>query len=233
MKKLKAGAIAVAKFLKKNIYYVLIICCVAAIGAMVTVTIINNRADDATPADGLSAVENPPVDNPIDEPVNKPDDGKKEEDPKPDEPEPSTPEPVAIVFANPVADATVIKDYSMDALVWNSTLKQYQTHDGVDFAKEEGSPVLAAYDGAVASVTNDTLNGTVITINHDNGLQTVYGSLGNATVAAGDKVTKGAEIGTVSTSYLAEASDGAHLHFEVLESGENISPWEYLVTPEK
>ena len=42
MNKLKTAFTKVGKFLKKNVYYVLIFCCLAAIGTMVAVTVAEN-----------------------------------------------------------------------------------------------------------------------------------------------------------------------------------------------
>ena len=129
----------------------------------------------------------------------------------------NTSAPSSITFIMPVENAEIIKDFSNTALKYNATLKQWEAHKAVDFRAESAANVLAVYDGEVVSVTNNYLNGTVITIKHNNSLQTVYGSLdSNVLVKQGDKVKKGQVIGKTSTSAKNESADGDHLHFEVL-----------------
>ena len=49
----------------------------------------------------------------------------------------------------------------------------------------------------------------------------------NISVKEGDKLTKGAVIGTV-TSFLAEKADGIHLHLELFKKDVLIDPTEYF-----
>ena len=135
----------------------------------------------------------------------------------------------AIVFSMPVASTTLIKGYSDTELQYNSTLNCWRAHYGVDLAAESGSEVFAVLDGTVKSVTTDQLNGTVIVLSHADGFETIYGSLNKTVnVSVGDAVTKGQQIGLVSTSATNEANDGAHLHFEVIKAGKNVDPSLYI-----
>lgn len=132
-------------------------------------------------------------------------------------------------FCLPVASTTVLKGYSDTELQFNSTLNSWRAHYGVDLVAEEGSEVFAVLDGTVKSVTTDQLNGTVIVLTHADGFESVYGSLNNnVNVSVGDSISKGQQIGLVSTSAANEANDGAHLHFEVLKNGENVDPSLYI-----
>ena len=79
----------------------------------------------------------------------------------------------ALQFSLPVAGEK-LNPYSDGKLVKDATLGEWRTHDGLDLKAAKGTPVYAAAEGTVASVKEDGLWGTVITIDHSNGLSTVY-----------------------------------------------------------
>ncbi len=143
-----------------------------------------------------------------------------------------TDEPVStdvVSFTMPVASTNVVMGYSDKELQYNSTLNSWRAHYGVDLLTDVGSEVFAVLDGTVKSVTTDQLNGTVIVLTHKNGLETVYGSLNkNVNVKVGDNVLRGQQIGVIALSATNEINEGAHLHFEVLENGNNVDPSLYI-----
>ena len=146
----------------------------------------------------------------------------------------NTSNPSSINFVMPIENGEIIKDYSATSLKYNATLKQWEAHKAVDIKGADDANVLACYDGTVVSVKNSYLTGTVITIKHNNSLQTVYGSLDeNVLVNEGDKVVKGQVIGKVSSSAKNESADGNHLHFEVLQDNKKVDPNLFLTTSEK
>ena len=129
----------------------------------------------------------------------------------------------------PVLNATIYKEYCGDSLVYNSTLKQWETHNGIDFQVANGSAVYSILDGKIQDVYTNVLEGTVVVVAHDNGLTSTYGSLDdNVKVEVGDKVSRGDELGTVSTSATAESEAGAHLHFAMTDNGQKVDPASYL-----
>ena len=89
-------------------------------------------------------------------------------------------------------------------------------------------PVNAAYEGTVASVTNDAALGTVVTIDMGNGYQASYGQLKDVTVEAGNIVEKGQTIGTVAqpTKYFGE--EGSHLYFQLTKDGQPTDPKTFM-----
>jgi len=129
----------------------------------------------------------------------------------------------------PVLNATIYKEYCGDKLVYNSTLKQWETHNAIDFQVANGSMVYSILDGTVEDVYTNLLEGTVVVVAHDNGLVSTYGSLDeDVKVKKGDSVSRGDEIGEVSTSASAESDAGAHLHFGLTDNGEKVDPASYL-----
>lgn len=146
----------------------------------------------------------------------------------------STSTPSTIIFTMPVENGEIIKDFSNTSLKYNNTLKQWESHKAVDIKASDDANVFACYDGEVIDVSTTYLKGTVVTIKHNNSLQTVYGSLAESVlVKVGDNVKKGQVIGKVSNSAKNESADGNHLHFEVLLNGVKVDPNLYLVTSDK
>lgn len=140
---------------------------------------------------------------------------------------PSSTDPVT--YVSPLEESSVTNEYSMDTLVHSATLKRWMTHNGVDFKAEKGSKVRAIADGKVESVTNTNLDGNVIVISHDNGLVSIYKSLGeDIPVEEGDTVKAGDVIGYVDVTMMTEMQDGAHLHLEMTLDGKQVNPMDYL-----
>ena len=130
--------------------------------------------------------------------------------------------PTAITFVMPIENGTITKDYSNKA------------HKGVDIKGSDDASVRSAYGGEVVSIENNYLTGTIVTIRHNDNLQTVYSSLDeNVLVKIGDRVSAGQTIGKVSTSAKNESAEGPHLHFEVLENNIKVDPNLYLESSNK
>lgn len=137
-------------------------------------------------------------------------------------------QPAAVTTVQPVSGSTTAS-YSMDALAYNDTMRDWRTHDGVDIAAEDGTQVVAARDGSVTAVYDDDALGRVVTISHDGGYVTTYASLNEDTlVSVGDTVKAGDAIGTVGNTAKLELSEGAHLHFAVSCNGSPIDPATFL-----
>lgn len=118
----------------------------------------------------------------------------------------------------------VILPYSMDTTVYFQTLDAYKCNPGMMIQGDEGSDVIAAYEGVVTSVETSKEFGTVITVDMGNGYEAVYGQLMNVCVGEGDSITTAqniAEVGPVSSYYTEE---GNHLYFAVTKDGVPVSP---------
>ncbi|NLJ41607.1 MAG: M23 family metallopeptidase [Clostridiales bacterium] len=123
----------------------------------------------------------------------------------------------------------IIKEYSMDELVYSSTLKEWTTHPGIDIESSVGEEVKAALGGTVEEIIQDPLMGICITLDHGNGLKTCYANLSTANMVTVDqKVDKGQIISGVGRTAGSEILDSPHLHFEVRLDGQSVDPKEYL-----
>lgn len=98
-------------------------------------------------------------------------------------------------------------------------------HQGVDFRNPKGTPILAADDGVVVSVTSNGSYGKTVRLSHGNGLETLYAHCNTILVSTGQVVKKGEQIATVGATGNAT---GYHLHFEVRKNGVPQNPMNYL-----
>jgi murein DD-endopeptidase MepM/ murein hydrolase activator NlpD len=97
-------------------------------------------------------------------------------------------------------------------------------HTGLDFAAPAGTPVFSALAGTVVEAGYDGAYGNRIIVKHD-GVKTMYAHLSSASVDAGEKVLRGQRIGAVGST---GNSTGPHLHFEVIKSGTQRNPADFL-----
>ena len=136
--------------------------------------------------------------------------------------------PTVSIFVWPVR-GQVVADWSLEVLAYDETMGDWRTHSGVDIAAPVGTQVMAAAAGTVASVEQDDLMGTTVTIAHAEGLTSIYANLGEVpTVEAGDHVNAGDIIGAIGTTAVAESARAPHLHFEMELDGNSVDPVSYL-----
>ncbi len=136
--------------------------------------------------------------------------------------------PVSSKIVLPLVGDTVAV-FSVDQLMYDETLGDWRTHDGIDIRAEAGTFVVATAAGTVLSVDEDERLGVTVRIEHDGGYVTTYASLHPETqVEVGQQVAAGDVIGAVGNTSLSEAGLGAHLHFSVTRNGKNIDPEAYL-----
>lgn len=126
---------------------------------------------------------------------------------------------------------SVQRAYSIETLAYDSTMADWRTHDGIDIACDLGTPVLAVAAGLVVDVRNDDLMGTVVEVDHENGIHSVYANLAaQPPVAAGDRVTMGQVVGSVGSTALGEVNQVSHLHFAMKQDGMSTDPTLYLAS---
>ena len=150
------------------------------------------------------------------------------------EPQPEITEPAELLpqVVSPL-DGTTVTVFSMTELLYDTTMADWRTHDGIDVQAEEGAAVKTAAGGTVQSVTDDELMGTTVVIDHEGGYSTRYSSLQkDVPVTAGQQVVAGEVIGRVGTTSAAESRMGPHLHFSVSRDGAVIDPRDYVGSEE-
>ena len=94
-------------------------------------------------------------------------------------------------------------------------------HTGIDIEANYGDKVASAADGVVLEVAYMGAFGLTIVIDHGNSIGTVYAHLSRTSVAAGQTVKAGDEIGKVGCSGWCT---GPHSHFEVRVASKPENP---------
>ena len=137
---------------------------------------------------------------------------------------PPTTEKRTLKTMSPVEGASIF-GYSMEALSYNQTTRDWRVHNGIDLAADDDAPVMAAADGEVYTVYEDDTLGHTVVIRHNDGYTSCYSSLSDQiTVKTGDKVTMGHIIGYAADSAIVESTLGSHVHFSVTHYDEPIDP---------
>ncbi len=98
-------------------------------------------------------------------------------------------------------------------------------HKGIDFAGEEGEPVVATGAGVVTWSGERYGYGNMVEIDHGDGIVSRYGHALSLSVKVGDVVTKGQQIALMGNT---GRSTGAHVHYEVLQRGQQQDPLPYV-----
>ena len=132
------------------------------------------------------------------------------------------PEVPAYIFPLEDANAEVTNPYGWQA---HPVTKQKSLHSGVDLAADYGTNVLAVANGIVLDCSYDAAYGYILTLEHENGVQTQYAHLSEFLVNAGAEVRQGQIIAKTGDSGWAT---GPHLHLGVLIDGEAVDPLEAL-----
>jgi murein DD-endopeptidase MepM/ murein hydrolase activator NlpD len=98
-------------------------------------------------------------------------------------------------------------------------------HEGLDFVAPFATPILAAADGVVVFAAFHPEFGNLVEINHGGERITRYAHMSALSVAAGEAVRRGQEVGKLGSS---GRSTGAHMHFEVRQNGVAVDPAVFL-----
>ena len=105
----------------------------------------------------------------------------------------------------------------------------YSNHSGIDIAGSYGAPIVASDGGKVTFAGTGTGSywsyGKYVVIDHENGLQSIYGHCSSLCVKAGERVYQGQVIAKVGST---GRSTGNHCHFQIKENGTTVNPYNYL-----
>jgi len=124
-------------------------------------------------------------------------------------------------FDCPVEDSVVSSKFGWR---WGSF------HQGIDFAADYGTPILAPSNGKVYYAAWNGGYGNLLCVSHGSGFTTRYGHCDTIDIGVGQKVRKGQQIATVGSS---GHSTGPHLHFEVRIKGHARDPVDFLKSNRK
>jgi stage II sporulation protein Q len=135
-----------------------------------------------------------------------------------------------VVIAKEYYESDATKEKQEAALVYYDNT--YRQNRGIDIAAKDGKSfdVVASLSGTVAKVNQDPILGFVVEIEHEKGVVTVYQSLADVKVKAGDAVDQGQVIAKASKS-LYDEEVGIHAHFEIRKDGIAVNPLKYVDKP--
>ena len=121
-------------------------------------------------------------------------------------------------------------DYQAEASEQENSLIYYEgtymQSSGVSYSKNDSFDVIAILDGVVREVKEDETLGNVITIEHSNGITSVYQSIKDFAVKVNDPVVAGQTIAKSSTSNISTELEN-HLYFELIIDGICVNPEDY------
>lgn len=129
---------------------------------------------------------------------------------------------------------TFFDETSDDQTVLASSIFFFQVGDskyshpsnGASFSDTNGGvvDVVAPLSGTVLTVVDDDpVRGTIVTIEHEAGIQTVLTGVYNVSVTEGETIEQGQALGVTGLSRL-EPDSGNVVHLEIIQSGSYINP---------
>lgn len=102
---------------------------------------------------------------------------------------------------------------------------QHRFHQGIDIPAPMGTPIVAAESGIVIMAGWRGSYGIMLSIDHGDGLATLYAHNTSNLVSVGDYVERGQIIARIGST---GNSTGPHLHFEVMQHGEREDPLHWV-----
>lgn len=107
-----------------------------------------------------------------------------------------------------------------------SDLPYEARHTGIDIAGPYGQPITAFKSGTVIETGHGATGyGSYVKIDHGGNVTSIYGHLSSITVAVGDKVQAGDQIGREGQTGWAT---GPHVHFEIRSYGKPVNPRSFV-----
>lgn len=94
-------------------------------------------------------------------------------------------------------------------------------HTGTDFRAGEGTPIKAPNQGKVVLADDLYYSGNVVILDHGHGLFSYFAHLSKITVAEGDQVEKGQQVGLVGATGRVT---GPHLHWTMRLAESRVDP---------
>ena len=126
-------------------------------------------------------------------------------------------------FLLPAEGGKIYAAFSGDELVYNRTLDDWRTHNGIDYAAAKGEQVSAPAAGKVTLAGADGSWGPTVAIEDASGRLWRISGVADLKVKAGDTVTAGQALGTVG-SVSCECAEDSHIHLEVKQGEKYLDP---------
>lgn len=118
----------------------------------------------------------------------------------------------------------ILNAYSGDELVYNKTMGDWRTHNGTDYACEQGETVASPVAGTVVEAGKADGNwGEVIAIKDGKGRVWRLCGITGQKVKKGATVTVGQPLGKAG-EIAAECAEDSHIHIEVTQGDEYLDP---------
>lgn len=120
-------------------------------------------------------------------------------------------------------DGTTVTVFSVTELMYDETMADWRTHNGIDIRAEAGEAVRAASDGTVTAVRNDPMWGNVVEVTNGEYVMTYAGLSADILVKMDQSIRAGEQLGSIG-EVPCELSMEPHLHFDVRSNGEYVDP---------
>lgn len=108
--------------------------------------------------------------------------------------------------------------------------KEGRKHHGLDLAFDPKDTLIRAVQAGVVTraATGHSTYGSYVTIDHGDGVSSLYAHLSKIMVKQGQKVSAGMAIGVQGNTGLTRGKTGIHLHLELRINGKHVDPQKYL-----
>jgi murein DD-endopeptidase MepM/ murein hydrolase activator NlpD len=117
----------------------------------------------------------------------------------------------------------IIRDYGSTI---NPATGGFDFHQGIDFAAERGTPIVATADGVITHQGLEEYFGLTVEINHGDGYTTVYSHNMRNAVREGESVRRGDVIAYMGSTGHTTTT---HVHYEVHKDGIPINARYYIL----
>ena len=117
-------------------------------------------------------------------------------------------------------DTNATEDKQVNSLIYFQNT--YMKNTGILYKAQESFDAVAVLSGKVLNVRTDEILGNVVEVEHNTNLRTIYYSLGEVKVKAGDMLIQGQTIGTSGANNISEAKNS--LLFEAYYNGALVNP---------
>jgi septal ring factor EnvC (AmiA/AmiB activator) len=129
-----------------------------------------------------------------------------------------------LLAGRPVEGVTIPMASFRGALDWPAPGRYVRARNGIEIAAPEGTPVTAIHPGTVDYADTFSGFGNMVIIDHGGNYFSLYGYLSSISVASGQRVDAGTELGKVGTAPAGPAS----LYFELRVDGRSVDPIQWL-----